>query len=306
MKRVMTTWSKSKSHPRTMAFPLLVLFLSGCLQQIDPQAPQELSSQSTQDFDASTTAFSNSLHPLIKTNCSNCHGIAQAPLFAFANDIQKAHDNVSAFNLVNLSAPDASRLVAKVASNHHCWTGDCAADSLAIRDSIQKWATDRSGEESTENQEVSNEALVSHEVLVPEDLPNCGISNNESKKILIALWFDGAPEGTIIGFQICELDEFSYLAFNLKLKAAVAIKLKAPHLRINGIKTAAGGNDWVLEEKTIPGDGGDIFEPASLVSSGQVIFEKAFGLSDPSQGGKGKDKLSLSFEILEKAETPSE
>lgn len=85
--------------------------------------------------EASINAFSNTLHPLLRTaGCQNCHG-SQAPTFAVV-DPAEAHRVILNNTLVNLSNPAGSKMVVKIASNH---SGIPVAVATQITAQIQAW-----------------------------------------------------------------------------------------------------------------------------------------------------------------------
>ena len=71
---------------------------------------------------ADVQAFRINLWENIKANnrCGGCHNAGgQTPMFARNDDVNLAY--TAANTVVNLTMPDQSRLVTKVASGHNCW-----------------------------------------------------------------------------------------------------------------------------------------------------------------------------------------
>lgn len=92
---------------------------------------------------ASVTAFSQTVYPLLMTNCARCHAGQGpgSPDFS-QNDVAASHDAVVSAQKVVLNAPDESRLVQRLATDFHfCWTAECAADAAAMSAAISQWAT---------------------------------------------------------------------------------------------------------------------------------------------------------------------
>ncbi|MET0281921.1 MAG: LamG domain-containing protein [Steroidobacteraceae bacterium] len=76
--------------------------------------------------------------------CGGCHNATgQAPRFARNDDVNLAH--AEALPLVNLTQPDQSRLVAKVAGGHNCWLTSNAACADILVTWIRNWAGSAAG-----------------------------------------------------------------------------------------------------------------------------------------------------------------
>lgn len=90
------------------------------------------------------TKFQNELWINIarEDRCGGCHQ-TQAPTFARGDDINLAYAAVIDGGLVSLADPAASRLVAKVAGGHNCWTSDPVACGDIVTGWINKWAGPR-------------------------------------------------------------------------------------------------------------------------------------------------------------------
>jgi len=88
---------------------------------------------------AGIEAFSTTLYPALREEyCAGCHIQLFPPLIA-NDDVAQAYDLV--FDHVNLSAPDASGLVTKVAGGHNCTPlSVCAAVADKMRTAIADWA----------------------------------------------------------------------------------------------------------------------------------------------------------------------
>ncbi|XPF94813.1 LamG domain-containing protein [Colwellia sp. RE-S-Sl-9] len=71
--------------------------------------------------------------------CGGCHRVDdQAPYFARHDDVNLAYADTTA--LVDLSKPELSRLVTKVASGHNCWLGSDQACGETMTQWIKLWA----------------------------------------------------------------------------------------------------------------------------------------------------------------------
>ncbi|MCO1332769.1 LamG domain-containing protein [Microbulbifer sp. OS29] len=74
-----------------------------------------------------------------QNRCGSCHiENNQSPHFVRGDDINAAYD--AGRDLVNLSAPDESRLVTKVGGGHNCWLSSADACSEIITNYIEEWA----------------------------------------------------------------------------------------------------------------------------------------------------------------------
>jgi hypothetical protein len=91
---------------------------------------------------ADVQAFRINLWENIKANnrCGGCHNATtgQSPTFARNDDVNLAY--TAANTVVNLTMPDQSRLVTKVASGHNCWLQSAAACGDTMTVWIRNWA----------------------------------------------------------------------------------------------------------------------------------------------------------------------
>ena len=76
--------------------------------------------------------------------CGQCHNEGgQTPMFARSDDVNLAYE--AANGVVDLSDPDASRVVEKVAGGHNCWLSSDAACGDILTTWIGNWAGDTAG-----------------------------------------------------------------------------------------------------------------------------------------------------------------
>ena len=90
---------------------------------------------------ADIQAFRINLWENIKANnrCGGCHNATgQSPKFARNDDVNLAYAEATA--LVNLTQPDQSRMVVKVAGGHNCWLSSTAACADILTTWIRNWA----------------------------------------------------------------------------------------------------------------------------------------------------------------------
>lgn len=86
----------------------------------------------------SVQGFQQSLYPVTRARCLNCHDGLQRPFHA-SGDVQVAHDAVISNSLVNFTTPTTSKIHLKVKGGHHCWSGNCTNDSNEIANQIINW-----------------------------------------------------------------------------------------------------------------------------------------------------------------------
>jgi hypothetical protein len=78
------------------------------------------------------------------SRCGNCHKAGgQSPMFARSDDINQAYS--AALTVVNLSQPDTSLMVQKVAGGHNCWLSSPQACADILTTWISNWASGGSG-----------------------------------------------------------------------------------------------------------------------------------------------------------------
>ena len=90
---------------------------------------------------ADVQAFRINLWENIKANnrCGSCHGAGgQTPMFARNDDVNLAYQ--AANSVVNLTTPDQSRMVIKVAGGHNCWLQSPSACGDTLTVWIRNWA----------------------------------------------------------------------------------------------------------------------------------------------------------------------
>src|SRR6188768_3538003 len=125
-----------------------VAILAGCSSGGAPTvvnpvttAPPVLDYVGPASANADVQSFRINLWENIKANnrCGSCHGAGgQTPMFARNDNVNLAYE--AANTVVNLSQPDQSRMVQKVAGGHNCWlpAPSACADTLTVW--IRNWA----------------------------------------------------------------------------------------------------------------------------------------------------------------------
>jgi hypothetical protein len=104
-------------------------------------APPVLDYTGPASANADVQAFRINLWENIKGNnrCGSCHGAGgQTPMFARNDNVNEAY--TAANTVVNLTQPDQSRMVIKVASGHNCWLQSPSACGDTLTVWIRNWA----------------------------------------------------------------------------------------------------------------------------------------------------------------------
>ena len=133
---------------RWISAALAAAVLAGCSSGGAPttenpitQAPPVLDYTGPASANADVQAFRINLWENIKANnrCGSCHNAGgQTPQFARNDDVNLAYQ--AANSVVNLTQPDQSRMVLKVASGHNCWLQSPAACGDTLTVWIRNWA----------------------------------------------------------------------------------------------------------------------------------------------------------------------
>jgi hypothetical protein len=78
------------------------------------------------------------------SRCGGCHKAGgQSPMFARSDDVNQAYS--AALTVVNLTQPDQSTMVLKVAGGHNCWLSSPSACADILTTWIQNWAGGAAG-----------------------------------------------------------------------------------------------------------------------------------------------------------------
>jgi hypothetical protein len=88
--------------------------------------------------DASLTSWAETVHPIMKQRCANCHATSVSPLFA-VSDAAKSLQAINQSQKIDLGEPVKSRLVERLTVDmHNCW-GDCKANGEEILKAVNTW-----------------------------------------------------------------------------------------------------------------------------------------------------------------------
>ncbi|MDH3218185.1 MAG: LamG domain-containing protein [Gammaproteobacteria bacterium] len=138
--------SISRYLTRIFLLPCLALLAVSCSDGVGTTSNPNLSdggsgysgpAARTPDIRAFQTHFYNNLYT--DNRCGQCHGVGQNPAFVDKADVNAAY--IEAIQIVSLSNPGSSDVVAKARTGHHCWlfsANDCAD---TIESMIVNWAS---------------------------------------------------------------------------------------------------------------------------------------------------------------------
>ena len=110
-------------------------------RQIELDPPPLRDPGASKSFPADSSAFANTVYPILTTYCSRCHDSSsstpQTPYFAAA-DVDAAYEAVK--SKIDLDAPADSRLVVRLRSEfHNCWD-DCVDNAAEMQAAIEAFA----------------------------------------------------------------------------------------------------------------------------------------------------------------------
>ena len=137
---------------RRLASAALIAALAGCGGGADVEELPDVNAPQASDYNgpapatADVQAFRINLWENVRSTnrCGDCHGTGgQTPSFARSDDVNLAY--AAANTVVDLSSPEDSRMVQKVAGGHNCWLTDAAACGDILTTWISAWAGDAAG-----------------------------------------------------------------------------------------------------------------------------------------------------------------
>lgn len=157
---------------------------------IELKAPVIKTPGSSKNYPVDASLYATHVYPIVNEYCSACHSesssTAQSPFFADA-DVDKAY--TAAKRVLNLDAPEKSRLVIRLGSEfHNCWN-DCQANSAAMQTAIQNFSN------TVPVDEISPEMVVSKSLLLTDGL--VASSGGRIESDIIALYQFKTGEGNI-------------------------------------------------------------------------------------------------------------
>ena len=100
-----------------------------------------------------------------EARCGRCHSEdgGQEPMFMFRGDVNQAYEiTINTPNLVNVTSPTESGMIAKVAGGHQCWRPEASVCANIIQGYLVNWlsAPAADGEENTVNLVAPEEKVV--------------------------------------------------------------------------------------------------------------------------------------------------
>ncbi|MFT6436820.1 MAG: hypothetical protein ACJAVI_004892 [Candidatus Azotimanducaceae bacterium] len=111
---------------------------AGSSNVIELRSPALKDPGASKSFPQDSTAFANTVHPLLMTYCANCHRdnaqTPQSPFFAVA-DVNAAYEAVR--SRIEIDEPANSRLFLRLGSEfHNCWS-DCDSNAAEMLSEIE-------------------------------------------------------------------------------------------------------------------------------------------------------------------------
>jgi hypothetical protein len=195
------------NRPARVAPALLLFFwaastvlLAGCPFEKDPGAPLAVKGGGAQgEF-----GYSQTVYPYVRTNCVQCHGGSQTPVFASSN-LDTAYG--LAFGLVNFTVIPASKFVSKI-KDGHCG-GACTTDGTAMTALITQWKTYYGKNGTLPGAPVDTGNYFTNQLPIPPNPAGCvptdGDPNNSAHNLLgspdFAAGTTTLADGTVITLQ---------------------------------------------------------------------------------------------------------
>ncbi|HEY9051670.1 MAG TPA: LamG domain-containing protein [Gammaproteobacteria bacterium] len=129
-----------------------------------------------------SNSFANTVHPLLRDNCANCHSetsaTPQSPFFA-NTDVNTAYEAAKA--KMDLDTPANSRFVLRLDQEfHNCWSSDCGDDAADMQAAINAFSS------AIQLTQVDPSLVTSKALALSDGIIASGGSRSENN--LIALW----------------------------------------------------------------------------------------------------------------------
>lgn len=127
---IMTGWINNWAGPRDIN-----------ANDVTLKAPEDKEIANSKSFPLTSTAFEQTVYPVLAEYCSECHSESaitrQQPYFA-SSDVDVAYQ--TAKTKIRLDNPGASRLVQRLRTDsHNCWS-DCPTNANEMEDAIEAFA----------------------------------------------------------------------------------------------------------------------------------------------------------------------
>ena len=129
---IMTTWVSNWAAGTAAADEVTTIQL---------QAPVLKAPGETRNFPEDPTLFADTVYPLLREYCANCHQSSAAfPVAPFVAAAEVTTAYAASKDRINLDLPDSSRFVIRLRDQfHNCWS-DCQSDAQLMREAIAHMA----------------------------------------------------------------------------------------------------------------------------------------------------------------------
>jgi len=140
------------AHTRLLVALAAAAALAGCSSGADVEENPVTSVTPSPDYTgpapatADVQSFKIEVWDNVRTDnrCGACHGTGgQAPTFARTDDVNLAYEEAN--TIVDLTSPEDSRMVTKVAGGHNCWESSDAVCGEILATWVTNWAGDTVG-----------------------------------------------------------------------------------------------------------------------------------------------------------------
>lgn len=283
----------------------LALLLSGCLAQLNKRTDATQAIYPNSAGGGGTAIFQAKVYPYLRTNCSACHGNAQAPKFAVA-DVTAAYN--AAHSVVNFTDINASRLLVK-GTDSHCGSGCISSNKATLLGLLEQWKAGELSAPGSATTVVSIGKIVSTALPLPAGIPVVDLSNGTNQNNFVRMRWDlsqVAPGNPDLAGAVFEVEVQQYTALTDSGPASLrfrkprigspTVPLLVQGVRILADKTFNVANDQYLtiDESVSPGP---IAAPTASINF-PVLSPELMIVVLPN--GAASPQIYVSFERLEK------
>lgn len=253
---------------KTLQLASFLALLSGCFNPT-----YTITGLMQTSADRSVASFQKNVYPILRRNCSTCHGTTQSPFFA-SNDVNRAHDELIQSGKVNFQSIENSRLHMRLRDDlHNCWKS-CSGSAADMLVALKKWNDERGVDTRTLKTTLSR--------TIPANL--------STTAVVLSFPVDGmfSPPvpGAVFELSVVKFDNFSYRFFGPKLKTRdrIDIYVRGVNVLLNGETSPAASTYKAIDQVVASSS------TATTLSTASLILEIA--------NGPGSDSVSISFDTL--------
>lgn len=234
----------------------------------------------------SLAAFTQTVYPITRARCINCHGGSQQPLHASSNTTTAHNSIVNSFK-VNFSNVPSSRMVQKLIEGHNCW-GNCTANAMEMQLAVQDWkdllaTTNTTGGTSGGGGGQAYNLTTASSGTIQAERTAVGSAD------IVTLRYNLQPLGITnaqLEVTLQDYDTYSYLVTNVKIVSLTYnVRVKGLYLITNGVFNPQNANLTQVDEVVPAGAGGQVLSPGSM-----IILKDL---------GPAQDRISFGFETIE-------